>query len=212
MRDAVASKGYYTSALSAAQFYHDIAYEINQACADNRLQCDVPRYSLRPKWRSEYWFAALNKINEVLSTLIMFSKSSSEPLASNGSLDKLIMFQNITNELYNTKDYNVLCPSKKFRIQILSKISDLYAVFSPLLVCIALIAFFKLTFVVIKKSKKFMLLWILCACLLLAVMSRIALVIYIDISSFKAIYPIYLASAYPLITLWVMICLFYLKK
>jgi len=54
LRSAAASSGFHESALKAAAFYHRVATEVNDACADGRLECASPRSSLVPPWQRQY--------------------------------------------------------------------------------------------------------------------------------------------------------------
>lgn len=54
LRDAVASKGYYTSAERADAFYRALTTEVTDACQDHRLQCS-PTFTMMPHISSEQW-------------------------------------------------------------------------------------------------------------------------------------------------------------
>ncbi|MEO1887687.1 MAG: GtrA family protein [Methyloprofundus sp.] len=66
LRDAAASRGYYRTPRMAADFFSRVAAEVNQACADGRLNCKQSLISFMPEVSQD----EINRVPETLEKLL----------------------------------------------------------------------------------------------------------------------------------------------
>lgn len=95
LRDAVVMAGYHHDAVSAAAFYKRLSEEINVACDQKRLPCNIRRDTLAPPfpWQrlNEFWNAAMKSLWMIAS----LEASPIQPVYSKDPMGRL----NIWNEL-----------------------------------------------------------------------------------------------------------------
>jgi hypothetical protein len=87
LRDAVANTGYYANATEAEDFYRELVKEIDSACANKSLDCELPVTSLVPRITQD----TIHRIITSLQKAVVFTldqNSTFEPQPSTGSPDK----------------------------------------------------------------------------------------------------------------------------
>ncbi len=92
LRDAVAAAGHYDTAADSSAFYKRLARQIDQACRQGALQCFPARASLAPPFRWQYVGDALRDAPRI--TLILFSLGTDDigPYASFSRPDLMASF------------------------------------------------------------------------------------------------------------------------
>lgn len=70
LRDAVTTAGHYRSAKEADAFYERLAAEIDAACERETIPCRDARNTMAPVWRGHYTRDALKASGDVLATLV----------------------------------------------------------------------------------------------------------------------------------------------
>ncbi len=182
-RDAVAVAGYYKSGESAENYYKRLSSEINAACDSKKLDCGPMRSSLTPPWHTEYTRPLVYTIANAAVYLARFKDLSAS------SVDN----PNLTD-------------MSKLKIDLLTIIGNVYQLVAPLLFLAALAAYVGSTVSVLKK-RIFTNLYIVNSILLLAIAVRLFILSLIEISSFPAINTLYLAPAYPLFLVFIILSL-----
>lgn len=211
VRDAAAQAGFHTGGRAAMAFYSGIAREVNAACKDGRLRCGPERSSMAPPLHRENAIILAKRFpGDLLNTAsfssiqvgLMYSLNPSSENRERPFAD----FEDITREeispLYNGP---IHLPNQakinRFSISILNSIFLLYKIIMPpLFILSALFFIFSFFFRLFRRKPSFWL--VMNAALLGGVAARLLILIYIDITSFPAVYGQYLAPAYPLILLF----------
>ena len=91
LRDAVATAGHYGSAAEAAAFYEQLAREVDAGCDSGAIACGPPRQTLAPPFRAHYVTDALLVAPRVASLMIRAGADSigSQPSVPAGIADLL---------------------------------------------------------------------------------------------------------------------------
>lgn len=97
LRDATAAAGHYRSAEEARSFYLRLAAEIDSACDEHPGECLSHRETLVPPWRGHYFVDTLRRSADVFSTLVSMGGAPVAVGASVGSPQELAMFAVVTN-------------------------------------------------------------------------------------------------------------------
>lgn len=97
LRDAVAAAGYYRDAEAASNFYWRLAEEIDQGCAQDASVCLSVRNTLVPPWREEYLRDTILGAYWLYRTLTTFNMESPSLVASGGTPKQLKFFALVTN-------------------------------------------------------------------------------------------------------------------
>lgn len=97
LRDAVAGAGHYKDAQAANNFYQRLAEEIHQGCARDASACVPARATLIPRWREEYLRDTLLGTYWIYRTLVTFNMKSPDYTSSNGTSTQLKFFALVTN-------------------------------------------------------------------------------------------------------------------
>jgi len=82
LRDAVAAEGYYRSPATAAQFYRQLATEIEQACDRGQLTCRRRGWGLLPTWQWRilpHWLGSVQHLTERLGNTALTLKLADDP-------------------------------------------------------------------------------------------------------------------------------------
>lgn len=207
LRDAASAAGYYSTANTSADFFGEVATEINSACDNQKLKC-IPgeRNSMTPPYRSEYNKPMINAIKSSNKYVMSFSGISTLPSKSMGDRLSYDVFADMTRSpisALETEENPLLFQSSlNTRLNIiLDKILILYKFVAPFALILSLLSLLFIFYNSIKNrvSRKFLL---VIFSLLSIYISRILIISYIEVSSFGAINVLYLS---PLYTIFILI-------
>lgn|GEM_PF-3052070 len=199
LRVAVQEKGYYKNASTARDYYVRLSSEINQACEDGRLQCTPKRSTLAPVFSKRYIEPT---VGDTLKTLLFVIRldfpgagtfkawSASTPVQ-----DEMAHY---LNARYSSQDLNMGVRAKHKAQKVIYKT---YRALNSILFAVS-IAILALATMMIKRFKKYWREIFITWCLLFAICFRVAMIAYVDTTSFKAISNNYLSSVYPIMLLF----------
>lgn len=97
LRDAVTAAGHYSSAKAARDYYDRLAREIDEACADGRLDCLPPRRTMLPPFRSDYFWSTVQTFFDGIAFIVTFRNVATNPSYSAGDADGLDRFRTLTH-------------------------------------------------------------------------------------------------------------------
>ncbi|MFZ5452534.1 MAG: hypothetical protein ACOZF2_11810 [Thermodesulfobacteriota bacterium] len=210
-RDAVALAGHYKSGAAADAYYRRLAQEINTACEQGRLACSAERKTMAPPFRWEYLGLTAATFPVALKNVITFHDFSAKPLKSTGDAPSLEFFRRITHTQVTptdtAKDLTSGAPplrelvllqhGDELKIKILNNIGVFYQYIVPWLFYLAVALYIINGIRII--FRKHALLFIITSSIMISFASRLLLLSYLDVTSFKCIdSTVYLGSAYPL--------------
>ncbi len=109
-RDSVAEAGYYKDGRRTLDFYRRMGAEIDQACADGRLDCRMRITSLVPTWHREYNRLFFPTFFSVFNRIIHFSgfSAKTDGLLSRGTMGIMRLYSTVTREKVVTSRKDVL--------------------------------------------------------------------------------------------------------
>lgn len=211
LRDAVAAAGYYRSATAAEQYYHRLALEVQAACDQHAIACSAPMPGLLPPWINRYAPVLLQTVLHGIVTVVHYDNIRTVGSASNGSPHQRALFQQITHAPF-APDASVgaLAPSQwGLRIRTLNLITFVYQWLTPLSAIIAIAG-------MIQSVRRWRRLWyrtLLVSVLICisAMILRVGLVSYTEVTSFRAIGVNYLSPVYPLMLIGILLGLLGLR-
>ncbi|MEH2380966.1 MAG: hypothetical protein V7K27_19120 [Nostoc sp.] len=211
LRDAVAYAGEYKSAPETEAFYQQIASEIKSACISGRLSCNNSIFSISafsPEIRSEYikpFLKSFSKLSQtLLNQMLMVNLNDGEKDLSH----RKKFYERITRESFDFIKYRNL-PVNQLKDKFIYSICALYKFCLPILLGISTISLIlgHLKGVNYKKvSARIPLIIILI--MLLTIILRVALIAYIDTTSFPGDFR-YLWPIVPLLLMSVAIGISY---
>lgn len=149
-RDSVAAAGYYKDGPTTLQFYQRMGSEIDQACAEGRLDCRPRISSLVPPWYREYNLLLIPTYFSVLKQIVSFREFSAaiEGMMSRGRRGIMFMYEIVTREKLLPSRRDVLQGYPNYhrhlnreKIRILSDIGTGYLKMIPSLFLLALATF-----------------------------------------------------------------------
>jgi hypothetical protein len=189
---AAADAGFHSSAPAAAAFYGHIAKEVNDACAAGTLSC-LPRHdTLTPRLRREYlrpWGYAMAR---GAWFLIGFREFSPYPVPSNSPSAYAALTRDRLSPMAGTT------MPKPARLQILDIMGLLYQTVMPVL-AIAAVVWWLYRFVGCVRRRRVDRPTTIAAALFGVLALRLAILAFIDVSSFSGIETMYFAPMYPLL-------------
>jgi hypothetical protein len=206
-RDAVARAGYYANGKKAMAFYRQLASEVDSACKAGKLDCLPARASMMPPWVPGYGTAMLKAFARAALFTADFDGMSADPAPSTGN--------DSTQALYRMLTHDRIAPLGTFsdvrvagwKVSLLDRALGLYQAVMPILAVLALVAFI-LQIVEAIRRRSISEIWVVQAGLLGALLARLAMLAFIDVTSFPAVFPLYLTAAYPVLILFVFLALY----
>jgi len=207
-RDAAAAAGHHKTGAAAASFYRRLATEVNAACADGRLECRSKRATLVPPWRDEYFRPLLSTMARAAFYLARFEGFDAHSVPSEGSEESLLLFRDLTRDRLSPVTLAGRFPKQAkfddFKIAILGYIGKIYQIVMPVFIVAAFMVYMIRTALMIKK-RTVTRIWMINGALLAAIIIRLFIVSMIEVTSFPAICPLYLAPAYPQLLMFVIL-------
>lgn len=202
-RDAVANAGYYRNAQTASRFYWQLASEINQGCAREPSACLPPRETLVPPWREEYLRDTVLGTYWIYRTLTTFNMESPGSFPSSGSPIQLRLFALVTNgPLAPTKEESqseaqLVSPRDTIRFRIATVVTEWQRTFLSYGLPAAIIGWM-IWMLVACYRRCFMAPLVMVTALMAAVMTRMVLLGFLEISSIPSNNLLYLSPAIPM--------------
>ena len=202
IRGGADALGYHQSAPRAMDYYSQIAREVNAACEQRQLDCLPPRVSVVAPWRREYLALLAEQFTESLVGLISYTYVEIRPEPSTGNQQTQRFFAAATHNRLAplAQDYvsgtALLSGNEAFKVKILQKILKLYQLIVPVLFVTALFCCL-VNLVRDVAARKVSLLTLVNIALMTAVVVRLLLLSYLQVSGFST--PRYWAPLYPLV-------------
>lgn len=191
-------KGYYVSAPQAAAYYRRLATEINSACDAGRIPCLAQRDTLAPPFRSQYALEAAARTPAIAYWLLSTEdRILSRP--SVGSASAFARFAEISRTPIAIDDR----ANGSRRMALARMVGRAAAIVQPVAAAVALGGVILALFVPAVRRHYGNLILLAAACAV-AVASRIALLAYIDVTSFR-VGPAYLTATSPLLIVFTVV-------
>jgi len=209
LRDAVAAAGHYRSARTADDFYTRLAREINTACDDGRIPCHASRTGLAPVWRAHYLVDALIASGDVLVTLATFKAGRVGVPASALTEEQAGYLQAAVNSRLSGfgKDgaRSESVNPDHARVRLTQGIASIYAAASPPLLACALLSYLFLlaAWLKVKSANVSTDSVVTLTALLIAVLSRVGLLGFLEATSLPGNNMLYLMPVVPFYLLFV---------
>lgn len=206
VRDAAGKAGFYETPKQASEFYDSIASEINQACDLGKVQCSA---NIIPYMPPISW-SQLKEIPLVTSN-VWRSMTTANPLLSKSrwnisgpqrKFDEALLFLNYPKHYSLAGDEGVSEGNMEdIRAKsvhgLRASVVVLYSAFLPFLIPAGIVFFLAGTYAAIR-NRDWSDIFVLSSVIWLAVLTRIAVLILVDISSFPAIINPYMQPIYTL--------------
>ncbi len=192
LRDAASLAGHYTSAREAEKYYTELAKEINDACALGELDCFAPRHTLRPPLR---WEDIKNAFATMIPMTAQLISSDTEivPYTSKGD-PTLYPFLEFTR----TDQEKVLAARTLPYHPVALMVGKAYRVIASAFVITGLIGLFYAAWT-FRRHPHLAFPIGLAAAAVTAIISRIALLSYLDVTSMPSMTVLYLSPATPFV-------------
>jgi len=198
LRDASAAAGHYSSSAEADRYWNQISKEIRIACESGSLRCSSNPIPLLPVIGSD----VLGRIPEAMvraaeMTVYHADNRSPPTLASRGTADELNRTSQLLGRplLTRTADRGFV-PADSRWVRLRVRLQRMYAVVSPIVFLLGIVAFcLALALKVMRREVRGGLLVVATVSWVLYI-SRLGLVALVDASSFPAVNPMYLETAY----------------
>lgn len=209
LRDAVSAAGYYRSAHAADTFYRRLADEINGACDTGYIPCRPLHASLAPVWRTHYLVDSVEASWSVLTTLIAFNKGQVGVSASPISVREADIFRSATNSRISgfgkDGEKSETVDPTHTRVRLSQAIAASYAAASPPLFALALASylFLLVAHLRVKSANVPAHSIVILTALLVAVLSRVGLLGFLEATSIPSNNMLYLLPAVPFYLLFV---------
>ena len=216
-RFAVQESGYYETPKKAEDFYNNVTREINNAIKDGKLEkiSTMPSALMSP-WKKGYGLKLLDTINKEIIYTNSFKDLKLSLVESDGIDRNISYFESLTNDqaIYPTSENNLeanIHKKKVLNVYIgkLNIISNIYRI-APILSIVALISYIVLTIKLIK-NKTLIDKWLIVTSILLSYIVLLIGVGYNHISSCHSITYMYLCATYPLILMFDMLNIMFIK-
>ncbi len=192
LRDAVRDAGHYRTASEASQFYETLADQIDAACADGRLACLPRRATLRPPFRMQYLEETLRSGKAVAKTLFTLGGTAIGSAPSRGNPQGIAAISDLVGGVYPPNEI-----VEPIQVRIGSVIARGYAIAFPVL---AFVGAAGLVLALFRRSDAHAgALLALASASAVAVCTRLALLAYLDATSFPAADVHYVAPASPFV-------------
>lgn len=193
VRDAVRDAGHYRSAPEAMLFYDTLADQINDACDHGRLACLPFKATLSPRFRREYVSQSLESAQLVAQKLFAFGDGRIGSAPAVGPPQGVAIFAQTVGGVYPATSF-----AQPVQVSIASKVTRAYALAFPIFS--ALGAAGLLLTISLRRLRPFPIALVaLALASAFAVLSRIALLAYIEATSFPAATVLYISPASPFV-------------
>lgn len=204
LRDAVENNGHYRSARAADNYYKRLSREINTACDTGLLLCHTERASLLPVWRDRYLNDTLDASKAVLRTLLVFTQQPvgvpDSPLDATGRA----VFEKMLNSPVSGPSSNISAANDAGQ-RIAQSIAGAYAAATPALPLLALVCYGLLfaTWIATRAKRVSTGAIVVLTAAAVAVLSRIAMLGFLEATSMPSNNLLYLSPAIPFYLLFV---------
>lgn len=213
LRDAAKTAGYYGSAAEADAYFSRIADEVNAGCEHQVIPCREPRNTLAPVWRGHYMRDTLVASREILSTLIHLNGGQIGVPASVLTSEQAAIFRSaIHGGLRGIDDMDEPTVGwqhdvREMRLALMRGIATFYAIASPWLFGLALASycFILLAAGRIKSARVSGNAVVIMTALLAAILSRVAVLGFLDATSIPSNNLLYLLPAVPIYLLFIVL-------
>ena len=213
LRDAVCRSGHCTDGAQAMAYYERLAVEVNQACADGKLECYPERASMMPQWHAAYFWPAVDSFVRAAALTTDFRGIEVDTHQSGGRGSNLVIFRDLTrgelaplppdavrrsiDQAFAEIPLPAQAKANRTRVRTLAHVAHVYAWLTPPLVLAGLAGMVVLVRRHVQQRRWGVLLGVQTA-LLLALGARWAMLALIDVASFPAVNRLYLSPAVPL--------------
>ena len=204
-RQAVARAGHYADGRTAMGFYRQLASEVDAACRAGKLDCLPARASMMPPWLPGYGPAMLKPFARAVLLTASFGAMSADPAPSAGDDSTQALYRTLTHD--RIAPLGTLSDVVPRRVRLLDRAMGLYQAVMPVLAALAAFAFIVQVVEAIRR-RRIPEIWVLQAGLLGALVARLVMLSFIDVTSFPAVDPLYLTAAYPVLIVLVVIALY----
>lgn len=211
IRDAMAKAGYFENGSKAESFYQQVQAEITNACQSQEITCLAQRNTLMPRLTQYAYFAIYDSFQKALLSIFRPDYLNPDYLAqfwfktcSEGDLSGIQLFQSLSNnklvpltgldqcEVYYQNHVETL------QFKVITLVTEIYNRAWPVAFMIAIAAYL-IRLILLALDKRIDFFFVFYSAILLAVVSRLCLLILIDATSFPAINTLYLYPVYPLL-------------
>lgn len=203
LRDAVAAAGHYEDAVSARSFYRRLAEEIDQGCAREPATCLPARASLVPPWREEYLRDTIRGTYWVYRTLTTLNMESPTVAHSGGTPKQLKFFALVTNGPLAPTDGEsqvepeLVSPRDAVRMEIARWVTQLQRAYLTFGLPFAMFGW-AIWVVVALMRRRVTVPLVMVTSLMAAVVTRLVLLGFLEISSIPSNNILYLTPAVPM--------------
>lgn len=203
LRDAVAGAGHYKDAQTASAFYRRLADEINRGCALDDSLCLPARATLVPPWRDEYLRDTLLGTYWIYRTLTTFNMESPSLIASGGTPKQLKFFALVTNGPLAPSDGEpqvepqLISPRDTVRMSVAGMLTECQRVFLSHGLPAAMLGWVVWALVVLAQRRPTAA-FVMATALMAAVVTRLVLLGFLEISSIPSNNLLYLTPVVPM--------------
>lgn len=204
LRGAVAKAGHYKDAQTAQAFYRRLAAEIDNGCRQRPGDCLPSRATMVPPWHEGYAMDAIKASGQVFWTLATLDHATLKPYHSLGQPLHLKLFEVVTNgPLAPVADpppleVDLTSPRDKVRLQLAQWIATAMSAASAVALPAAFALWFLWSIFLLVRRRMPDTTWVLASSLAAALVSRIALLGFLEATSIPSNYILYLYPAVPL--------------
>jgi hypothetical protein len=197
LREAANEAGWHATGSGALARYAELAREVNAACESGRISCGPPHDSiLPPLYASDVGTAAAAALRAAVYVARMEMASAHVP-PSRAPPEQLELFRRATHTRTSTPADAWRLGHEGARTRVLDAVARAYRLLVPFLSAAALA-------VLAWRGRRLApFSGLVLAALLALLAARFAIVGLVDATSFPAVYPVHLASAYPV---WMAFC------
>ena len=222
LRDAVASQGYYDRPEHAEAFYKRITQEINGACEQGLIKCQAHFIPLMPNISNTQWKQFPSKVLATFNVARLkkpikkpdkpadkkIVKESSEQSVQ---LDRVLQFLGYPRTFNALNETNTLV---KMTLKIKATLYRAYQMIVPNFVILGLSVYFVYFALIVFKHQSITDIFMVSTMLWCLFLSRVVILVLVDISSFSAINSHYISAAFPIVCLaaFLSIQLVFVKK
>jgi len=215
VRTAVAEAGHYSDSQTAEKFYNQLAVEINTACDDGRLTCGPERIAVSPRWRNEYIALMYDQFfvgTKMFRFIAMGTNNIPyDPILEDHELIEDITRSRLTQEFPARKRLATQWSLDKQKYKIMVSLTWNYVRAYQYVPVLALGCFVVMCIVEIRRRKP-TLLTVVAAGLLIAFAARGAILLYITVTSFRAIFSSYFGPSYALLIVFSIMCIYHFSE
>jgi len=194
LRDAAAAAGHFRSAATSAAFFERLAREVNEACDRGALRCGPRRDTLAPAWRPEFLGPLIASTLSVGRRLATLGDMHVRPKQSAGPPDQLEVFRRTTRAWLSGVDAGHY---GGWRLAAAEAIARLQVAITSVALPTAVVAWAGLVAWAVVRHRSHSG-HVLVAALIAAAATRVALLGFLDATSFPADNLLYLTPATPL--------------